>query len=375
MRTALQNARVFNGQTITSPQTIILDGEYISDGEIADAKVVDCEGGILIPGLIDAHIHLHTEDDLKELTASGVTTGLDMATWPASKVDSLRNRPGLTDIRSAGLPVTRKGSIHSCLLPLPGEAFLTGPHDAPGFVAKRVEEGSDYIKIICDINGPTQETLNAIVFEAHQRQKFVVAHASNLIYEMALDAKADIITHAPLDMQLPEDLVQRIRSEARAIVPTLTMMKALSKPPPLSAALGLLWRPSLMWALFNLKRKSPSKQNDYSNARESVSAMHKAGIPILAGTDAHKEDNSYVEVRHGEALHRELELLVECGISNLDSLRAATILPAQHFGLSDRGVIQAGKRADLVLLSRDPLQDITATRAIRHVWIKGEMVS
>jgi imidazolonepropionase-like amidohydrolase len=73
----------------------------------------------------------------------------------------------------------------------------------------------------------------------------------------------------------------------------------------------------------------------------------------------------------GASLHRELELLVQCGISPAQALAAATAEPARVFGLADRGRVAAGQRADLVLVSGDPLTDITATRAIERVWRAG----
>jgi len=80
-------------------------------------------------------------------------------------------------------------------------------------------------------------------------------------------------------------------------------------------------------------------------------------------------------VPHGESLHTELELLVEAGFSNLEALRAAALLPSEHFGLGDRGFIGVGKLADLVLVDGNPLDDITATRKIVGVWSKGVAVS
>ena len=74
---------------------------------------------------------------------------------------------------------------------------------------------------------------------------------------------------------------------------------------------------------------------------------------------------------HGESLHRELELLVDAGLSTLDALLAATALPARYFGLTDRGAIEPGLRADLILIEADPLADITGTRAISRIWCGG----
>jgi imidazolonepropionase-like amidohydrolase len=76
-------------------------------------------------------------------------------------------------------------------------------------------------------------------------------------------------------------------------------------------------------------------------------------------------------ISHGISLHHELELLVDAGLSTLDALRAATSRPARYFGLADRGLIEPGRRADLVLVEGNPLQDITATRSIRRIWCGG----
>jgi imidazolonepropionase-like amidohydrolase len=99
--------------------------------------------------------------------------------------------------------------------------------------------------------------------------------------------------------------------------------------------------------------------------------VHKAGVPVLAGTDANSEKLSPFNVQHGESLHHELELLVEAGLSNLDALRAATSLPAQYFDLKDRGVIEPGRRADLILIAGNPLEDIKATRLLKRIWCAG----
>jgi len=109
----------------------------------------------------------------------------------------------------------------------------------------------------------------------------------------------------------------------------------------------------------------------YNAARASVNAMHEAGVPVLAGTEANMQPGIPANVKHGESMHQELELLVDAGLSNLDALRAATSPPAKHLRLEDRGVIAVGKRADPVLVSGDPLVDIKATKSIQKVWCKG----
>ena len=110
---------------------------------------------------------------------------------------------------------------------------------------------------------------------------------------------------------------------------------------------------------------------DISKASASVAAANKAGVPILAGTDANTTPAPIGHPAYGDSLHTELELLVEAGLSTKDALRAATILPARYFGLWDRGLIAPGRRADVVLLSKNPLDDIKNTRSIVAVWAGG----
>jgi hypothetical protein len=104
----------------------------------------------------------------------------------------------------------------------------------------------------------------------------------------------------------------------------------------------------------------------YAAAEETIRQLRAAGVPILAGTDAPNPGTAY-----GSAMHRELELLVDAGLSPTAALAAATSVPARTFGLDDRGRIAEGLRADLLLVDGDPTQDILATRAIAGVWKAG----
>jgi imidazolonepropionase-like amidohydrolase len=104
----------------------------------------------------------------------------------------------------------------------------------------------------------------------------------------------------------------------------------------------------------------------YSRAEQNVSRLAGAGVTILAGTDAPNLGTIF-----GASLHRELELLARCGITPAQALNAATAAPARVFGLADRGHTAPGQRADLILVSGDPLTDITATRAIKRIWRAG----
>lgn len=107
---------------------------------------------------------------------------------------------------------------------------------------------------------------------------------------------------------------------------------------------------------------------------ESFRRLRAAGVPMLAGTDANSSPTPFA-VSHGKGLHQEFELLVEAGMSELEVLRSATSVPPKYFeSIGDRGVIGEGKRADLVLLSANPLANIANTRRIERVWIAGREV-
>jgi imidazolonepropionase-like amidohydrolase len=344
---ALTNVRLFDGRELLPGSTVVIDGGLIGT-DPAGARVLDGEGGVLLPGLIDAHVHLDGPGRLEALASYGVTTALDMASLP-EETAFLRQQTGVTDVRSAGIPAIAPGSFHSHLPGVGRAGLIASPGEAERFVADRVAEGSDYIKIV--IGSPfadhEQATIDALSAAAHARGKLVVAHASSVgSVAKAQAAGADVLTHVPLDDVLGAAAAAQAAAAGRVVVPTLTMMAAIAAR---LAPLG----------------------TDYSHARSSVTALRRAGVPILAGTDANDTPGAGARVPHGESLHRELELLVEAGLPAVEALRAATSLPALYFGLPDRGTIEAGKRADLVLLDGDPLADIRATRSIRRIWCGG----
>lgn len=344
-RTVLTNVRVFDGHRLLPPDTLVLDGAVIGT-DPSGARRIDGHGAAVLPGLIDAHVHLSGRASLEALADSGVTTALDMGT-PWAVVDPLRHLAGTTDIRSAGNPAVAPGSLHARIPGSPPEAELSGPGDAAAFVERWVAAGADYIKVIVSRPGLDQATLDALVVAAHRAEKLTVAHASSSDdFAMVQQAGFDVITHCPLDRPLDAAAAQAMVDARRISVPTLTMMEGIVE-------------------------QSGRLDASYAAARESVGALHRAGVPILAGTDANDAEGVPANIAHGASLHRELELLLDAGLSNVDALRAATVLPARHFGLADRGAVRPGMRADLVLVDGDPLGNITATRHLRRVWCAG----
>ncbi|MEC3952613.1 amidohydrolase family protein [Nocardia sp. CDC153] len=344
-RTALDNVRVFDGRTLSDPTTVVIDGAVIGTDD-GGAQRLDAGGTILLPGFIDSHVHVNDAETPAKLAAFGVTTALDMA-CPPDTVAPLRNTVGTCDIRSAGLAIVGPEGMHSRFLG--EEAIIHSPDQAEPMVAQRHSTGSDYIKLVLEApgdGGPDPASAKAVVAEAHARNLRVIAHAATVgAYTLAVDAGVDFITHIPVGNLLPSTDIARIAAESRVVIPTLTMMEAMT-------------------AFRGVPESFPA-------ALDNVRALHTAGVPLLAGTDANASTGVPINPTFGESLHHELELLVRSGLSPAEALNAATSLPAHHFALTDRGSITPGLRADLVLIEGDPLSNITATRSIRQVWSAG----
>ncbi|MBW8487221.1 amidohydrolase family protein [Actinomadura sp. PM05-2] len=342
---ALTNVRVFDGTALSAPRTVVIDNGLIGLSPLG-AEQIDGGGATLLPGLIDSHVHLENRATLDALASYGVTTALDMGCFPPATVDALRHQQGATDIRSAGTPGVAPGSLQSQIPTFPASGIVNGPGDALRFVSARVAESSDYIKVIVDVPGLDQPTLTAIALAAHGFGKQVMAHATTAAAaKIALAAGIDMIHHVPLDAPLDAATVSSYRSRGAVAVPTLTMMEGF-------ANLGI-------------------PGYSYASAESSVGALRRAGVPILAGTDANHTPGVPVHPAYGDSLHHELELLVAAGLGTAEALRSATSAPAQRFGLRDRGAVRPGYRADLVLVGGDPIADIRATRDVQRVWLAG----
>jgi imidazolonepropionase-like amidohydrolase len=358
---AITNVRVFDGHQLTEPRAVVLEGGVISPTlpHSSAETIIDGLGGALLPGLIDSHVHLRGPEDLAKAMQYGVTTMLDMASFPRA-FDALRGLPALPDVRSAGIPASGPGGVQTTRMGFPQSSVVTGPGDAERFVTERVAEGSDYIKIIIEdpsvmgsaaLDGPT---ISAIVRCAHDRNLRVYAHVTTTpAVQLAADASVDILTHIPIDAPLDDTLVAAIAARGLLSVPTLVMMRGVADLPHMP---------------------THRQGADFRYAQASVAKLHRAGIPVLVGTDSSSSPGSPFQVAHGASLHDELELLVAAGLTPVEALRGATLLPSQFFDLGDRGAIESGRRADLVLVDGDPTQDIAATRAIQGVWVAGAQV-
>jgi imidazolonepropionase-like amidohydrolase len=318
----------------------------------------------------------------------GVTSALDMFSDPAQLADFRIDRESLAatdqaDVWSAGALVTASGG-HGTQFGL-SVATLDSPSDAEGAVAARISQGSDFIKLVVDNGHGYSDSLQLPTLD-HARYERVIAatrrtghlavvHVAQVDDALAvLEAGADGLVHVFSDRRASaEEIAQMARHEA-FVIPTLSVVTGLSGQPSgialgddaaLTPWLDAAQRDSLGAAFPPLYQRASHLPNGLAN----VAALHRAGVDILAGTDAGNPGTA-----HGASMHGELALLVSAGLTPAEALRAATALPARRFGLTDRGRIAVGLRADLLLVEGDPTQDIHATRRIVSIWKNGVAV-
>ena len=368
--TAITNVRVFDGARLGEPVTVRVEGAMISArtpaGGVRDADVVDGGGATLLPGLIDTHVHVDKIAQLEVSASWGITTLLDMGNKDLANLAALKKGQGLPTVKSAGNPASAPDSVFVKKMGFSVSTAVTGPGDAARFVSERVAEGSDYIKILVEdpkIPGTRAlgaETVAALVAAAHQAGLMTVAHVVSAdTMTTAVRAGADVVTHTALTSDLGPEFDALLAGRPVVIIPTLVMMQGV-----VHAIGGKL-------AMRVLAPFVPAVRLNYRHAKSTVATFHRGGAAILAGTDSNDDLTAPCQVTHGESLHEELERLVDAGLTPAEALRGATCLAAGTFGLTDRGVIAPGRRADLVLVEGDPTRDISATRNIRGVWIGG----
>ena len=386
--TVIQGTRVFTGDTVLDTATVVIRGgkiESVTTGTAtpaaagAEAEVVDGAGSTLLPGLIDSHTH-NFGPALEQALNFGVTTVLDMLTAEAMAAQWRRQQaagavPDRADVFAGG-PVTvagGHGTQFGVALPT-----LDDPEQTDAFIADRAAAGADFIKVIYEAGSagrplPTfaASTLPRIVAAAHRHDLLAVFHISTV--EAAgevIDAGADGLVHMHFDRAGGGEIVEAARNAGIFVVPTLAVLETIA-----GTAGGAELAADPQIASFLTPEQRGGLGQDFgrepdpelmANILADVAALHAAGVPILAGSDAPNPGTT-----HGASIHRELELLVRAGLTPVQALRAATAAPADAFSLGDRGRIAAGLKADLILVRGDATEDVLATRDIAAIWKDG----
>ena len=389
---AVTGVKVFDGEAFRTDQDVwVEDGRVRAVGPALDLPEglarVDGAGRTLVPGLIDGHAHTFGST-LSDAVRFGVTSVLDQFTHPALAASKRAARETLArgdeaDLFTAGMLATAAGG-HGTQFGVPVEP-VAGPADAADWVRARRAEGSDWIKIVyedgsthgADIPSLDGATIRALVAAAHAEGLLAVVHVSTLAHALeVVDLGADGLVHVWGDAVVDEAQAARIAEAGAFVVPTLSVVTAMSGDgiarelleEPGGAPLSRMQRETLANRYPDLGDAArPAARG--ATAIENVRRLHAAGVRLLAGTDAPNPGTG-----PGISMHGELRLLRRAGLSSAEALAAATSTPAAIFGLNDRGRIEVGRIADLVLVDGDLEADVAASSRIAAVWKDGYRV-
>jgi imidazolonepropionase-like amidohydrolase len=326
------------------------------------AEIVPGEAGWLIPGLWDMHVHIRDPDhDLGAFLGNGVVGVRDMGGHnpdnppqgsfgvPWSELRVIRD--GIRANRWRGPDVVAAGVMLDAPDPWPGTLGLPDPATARRTIRELAAEDVDFIKVG---TGITPTCYEAVLDEATRLGLEVVGHVPAKLTAVDVAERGQrSLEHV---MGLPSDCFADG-------APGADCRLALQR----LASTGAWATPTLVAWQATLADEDAHTLHTLVNA---VGLMHRAGVPILAGSDC-----GVPGVAPGRSLHEELRLLVQAGLSAEDALAAATVGPARFQGRVDTsGTIETGKRADLVLLDGDPLADIGNVSRISAVFQRGEKV-
>jgi imidazolonepropionase-like amidohydrolase len=374
------------GAPVEDAVVVALDGVIVAAGRQGDvfvppdAQVVDLGDRFLIPGLVNAHGHVSGEREsalaqLRQYAHYGVTTVVSLGGETPDAFD-LRDgqwNPGLDRARIlvAG-PVLSPGTIE----------------EARAQVSQAAEMGADWVKIRVD-DGLDQGTkmpadvYTEVITAARERDLPVAVHIVEL--EDALGvvrAGAELVAHSVRDTTVSQELIDQMVASEVCLVPTL--MREVS-------TFVYAERPFFFDDPFFLDGAAPEDLTTFLTpefqagqvspaaeywkrampvAQRNLRTLHAAGVGIAMGTDTGPRGRF-----QGYFEHLELELMVQSGLLPDEVIHAATGGAAACMGLGGTvGSIEAGAWADLLVLERNPFEDILGTRAVHSVWVAGNRV-
>jgi imidazolonepropionase-like amidohydrolase len=362
---------------LANSTVVVIDGRITSVGpsnRVAvpqGATVVNAAGKTIIPGLWDAHAHFEQVEWGPIYLASGITTVRDVGNeleFVASVRDAVASGKGI------GPRMLLAGIVDGAGPNAMGAIRATTPEEGRQVVGRYHDAGFAQIKIYSSITLPV---MRAITAEAHRLGMTVSGHVPDGINAFeAIDAGMDQINHAEyiaaVSFPDTEKIIALMRLHKTVLDPTLALYELLSRSftqpiesfePGITHVARQLATP--LAGFGSPPESAPMRRRRFEDDLALVGTLHKAGIPIVAGTD---------QSVPGFSLHREIELYVKAGFTPLEALQAATLVPARVLGHDrDSGTIEVGKRGDLVVLDANPLDNIANTRKIYRVITNGRV--
>ncbi|MEE8587074.1 MAG: amidohydrolase family protein [Acidobacteriota bacterium] len=331
-------------------------------------RKLDLNGKYLLPGFIDAHVHINTADQARTALLSGVTTARSMGSGNFADV-GLRElvRSGAVEgpeLLAAGYHI-RPHLADAFFLDEPTlAALMGGVHGADNYrkvTAANLEREVDFIKVVATDRAGlpetdprrqimTEEELAAVVAAARRAEVPVAAHAhGDEGGRAAVRAGVRSIEHGTY---LSEQTLRLMKEKGTFLVPTLAVVRDLNEP-----------------------------DGDYDNTvlrlrgrhmlprlQQMVRSAHQIGVPIVAATDTDYGPASLLRMAH------DIQELTLCGLSPIEAIQSATLRAAQLLQIEDRtGTIQPGKEADLIAVEGNPLEDIGALQDILLVISNGRI--
>jgi imidazolonepropionase-like amidohydrolase len=400
--TYLHCGRLIDGLT-NSPQTemtVVIEGNKITDirkgyqTPASGATIIDLKRHTVMPGLIDAHVHI-TSETSKNKYSEGFTLNKEDFAFRAVGYAERTLLAGFTTVRDLGgaIALSLRNSINSGYIrgpriiaagniisttgghgdptngynrdfmgdPDPKEGVVNSPEEGRKAVRQRYKEGADVIKITAtggvlsnakDGAGAhfTEDEIKAIVSTAKDYGYKVAAHAHGAEgMKRAIRAGVTSIEHGTL---MDDEVIRLMKQYGTYYVPTITAGKSVAD----SAKMPGYYPPFVAAKAVEI---GPKLQATFTKA-------YKAGVKIAFGTDA----GVYA---HGKN-YKEFEYMVEAGMSAMETIKAATVVAADLLGISDKvGSIEKGKLADIVAVPGDPIQDISIMNNIQFVMKEGKV--